>query len=60
VSYTPGPSIEIVTLVALVVLHFAVNSWNAPLWQSMLSGVEKLLISGAVLGWPEDPGPVGF
>jgi hypothetical protein len=40
--YTPGPSIEIETLVVLVVDQLAVNFWKSPLWQSMFSGVVKL------------------
>lgn len=47
VLYTPGPSIEIVTLTALVVDQLAVNIWEFPLWQSMFSGVVKLTIVGA-------------
>src|SRR4051794_10330707 len=43
----PGPSIEIVVLVALVVVQWAENVWKLPLWQSMFSGVVKLVIVGA-------------
>ena len=52
----PGPSIEIVTLVAFVVVHEALNVCWLPLWQSMLSGVVKLVTSGAgaVLPCPPD------
>ena len=43
----PGPSIEMVTFVALVVVQLAVKFWKSPLWQSMLSGVVKLVMVGA-------------
>ena len=46
----PGPSIEIVTFTAFVVVQLALNIWELPLWQSMLSGVTKVLITG---GGPE-------
>jgi hypothetical protein len=43
----PGPSIEIVVFTAFVVVQLALKFCELPLWQSMLSGVTKVVITGA-------------
>src|SRR6478672_1704551 len=43
----PGPSMAMVVLVALVVVQLAENIGLSLLWQSMFSGVVKLVIVGA-------------
>src|SRR3954452_18607913 len=43
----PGPSIAIVVFTAFVVVQLAENIGLSSLWQSMLSGVTKLVIWGA-------------